>query len=263
MRKTILALLPILAVPLLAQTPPAQPQIGGGTCTSATLTGSYSLTLSGRDASSTGTLLSGVAVGVGTATFDGLSKVAFTLTENSVKSLGVAANWSGNYSLQANCVGTISITSGDSATFTLASYDQGVSYVIVGEDGTYAYSGGGNNLPTTCSASLLSGTYSFNGNGFALASSAISGVTDFSGLMQFDGTSVVTTNWFISSGGTITPVTTSGSYTVTSGCTGTATMTDPSGKSYALQFTITNSTGTFVIGGSTPLMVFTGSGRTL
>jgi hypothetical protein len=259
MRHTILALLPILAVPLLAQ-----PQIGGGACTSATLTGSYSLTLSGRDASSAITVLSGVSVGVGTATFDGLSKVTFTLTQNTVKSLGIPANWSGSYSLQANCVGAIAITSGDSATFTLASYDQGASYLIGGEDGIYAFSGSGTNLPATCSAGLLSGTYSFNGTGYVVASGLISGVTDFSGLMQFNGTGVVTTNWFISSGGTTTPVTTSGSYAVTSGCTGTAAMADPSGNSYALQFTITAASGSnFVLGGSNPQMVFTGSGRTL
>ena len=45
---TILACLPgLLAVPLLAQ-----PQIGGGTCSSATLSGSYSATLTGRDLTS-------------------------------------------------------------------------------------------------------------------------------------------------------------------------------------------------------------------
>ena len=42
--KTLLAALPFFAVPLLAQ-----PQIGGGTCSSATLSGTYSLTLTGRD----------------------------------------------------------------------------------------------------------------------------------------------------------------------------------------------------------------------
>ena len=66
--RTFLAFLPgLLAVPLLAQ-----PQIGGGSCNSATLNGIYSLTLAGRDVSSSASF-SNVLEGIGTATFDGLS----------------------------------------------------------------------------------------------------------------------------------------------------------------------------------------------
>src|ERR1700733_3936602 len=59
----------------------AQTQIGGGTCSSATLTGPYSLTLSGRDAGSSSTFTK-VLEGIGTATFDGESKVTFSLNSN-------------------------------------------------------------------------------------------------------------------------------------------------------------------------------------
>lgn len=258
MRKDNVIAALLLAVPLLAQ-----PQIGGGSCTSATLSGNYSVTLSGRDVSSTATI-SNVSLGVGTATFDGLSKVTFTLTSNTVKSLGLTATWSGAYSLQANCQGSITISSGDNASFTLESYNQGKSYLITGQDGVYAFSGSGSALPATCSVRLLSGTYNFNGNAFVLTSGAVSGVADFSGLMQFDGTSVITTTWYISAGGSTKAVTTSGTYTVTSGCTGAASMTDTSGNTYALQFTITSPTEeNFILGGASPQMVFTATGRTL
>lgn len=242
----------------------AQPQIGGGTCSSATLNGTYSLTLTGRDVNTSATI-SAVSLGVGTATFDGLNKITLAFTDNTVKSAGVPSTLTGTYSMQANCLGTVSITSGDSATFTLESYNQGKSYLITGQDSLYSFSGSGTALPTTaCSASLLSGTYSFNGTGFSLASGALSGVLDFSGLMQFDGTSAITANGFYSEGGTTQVVNTSGTYTVSSGCTATATMKDTSGNTITLQFTITSSTGAnFIFSGSSPQMLFTASGRTL
>src|SRR5580698_134366 len=78
----------------------AQPQIGALTCSSATLSGTYSLTLSGRDLTSA-TAFSNVEQGVGTATFDGLSAVTFNLTNNTNKAQGVAQKLSGTYSMQA------------------------------------------------------------------------------------------------------------------------------------------------------------------
>ena len=241
---------------------PAQPQVGGGSCNSASLNGNYSLTLSGRDVASTATLMK-VSVGVGTATFDGLSKVTLTLTANTGKPPGTAETLSGTYSLQVNCIGTLTITSGDSATFTLESYNQGKAYLITGQDGTYAFSGSGNSLPATCPATELNGTYAFNGNGFLVGTGAISGVADFSGLMQFNGASAVTSTWYISSGGSTQTVTSSGTYSIGSNCAGTASLTDSSGNSYSLQFTITSTVGNFIFGGASPQMAFTGTGRTL
>ena len=241
MHRMTLACFPfLLAAPLLAQ-----PQIGGGTCNSASLNGTYSLSLTGRDLSSA-VAFSNVLQGIGTAAFDGLSKVTFTLTNNTQKQFGVAETLSGTYSMQANCIGVVNITSGDTATFTLGSFDQaaeGVAatdFFVDGQDGVYSFLGNGSLLPASaCTASLLSGTYAFNGNGFALAANAISGVNSISGLMQFDGTSAITTNWYVSTSGSSTNTTTSGSYTVTAGCTATATVTDPSGNSYTLVFTVT------------------------
>jgi hypothetical protein len=264
MHRTTLACLPFLiAAPLLAQ-----PQIGGGTCNSASLSGTYSLSLSGRDLSSA-VSFSNVLQGVGTATFDGLSKVTFTLTNNTQKNFGVAQTLSGTYSLQANCIGVVNITSGDTATFTLGSFNEAaegvpaLNFFIDGQDGVYSFLGNGNMLPASCTASQLSGIYAFNGNGFALTSSAISGVNSISGLMQFDGTSAITTNWYVSTSGSSKNTTTSGSYTVTAGCAATATVTDPSGNSYSLVFTVTSKNGAFIVNGANSQIIFTGSGRIL
>jgi hypothetical protein len=241
----------------------AQPQIGGGSCNSSTLNGNYSLTLSGRDVSSA-VAFSNALQGIGSANFDGLSKVTFTVTNNTNKNLGVARTLSGTYSLQSNCIGVVNITTGDSAVYTLGSYNQGGDFFIDGEDGIYSLLGSGSTLPSTCSASLLSGTYAFNGTGFGLNSSTISGVNQISGLLTFDGVGAVTTNWYVSVSGSNKNDTASGTFTVNSNCTATATVTDPSSNSHVLQFTITEAKGTnFLLSGANAQLIFAGSGRIL
>lgn len=267
MSHAILACLPcLLAAPLLAQ-----PQIVGvgGPCNSATLNGTYSLTLAGRDVSSA-VSFSNVLQGVGTATFDGQSKVTFVVTDNTNAASGQGQTWSGNYSLQANCTGVLNITTGNSASFTLGSYDGGVDFFVDGQDGVYSYLGGGNTQPTeTCAVSTLNGTYSFSGNGFAVSSGSITGVNQISGLMVFNGTGGVTTTWVLSVAGSSTTNTTSGTYSVGTGCTASANITDPSGNAYALGFTITGVNGgtllgtNFVFNSASPKLIFSGNGRTL
>jgi hypothetical protein len=267
MSHTLLACLPcLLAAPLLAQ-----PQIVGvgGPCNSSTLNGTYSLTLAGRDVGSS-VSFSNILQGTGTATFDGQSKVTFLVTNNTNAASGQGETWSGNYSLQADCIGVLNITTGNAASFTLGSYDGGVDFFIDGQDGTYSYLGGGNTQPAqSCSLSTLNGTYSFGGNGFALSSGSITGVNQISGLMVFNGTGTVTTTWVLSVAGSSTANTTSGTYSVQTGCTASANITDPSGNAYALVLTITGVNGSTLLGtnfafnSASPKLIFSGNGRTL
>ena len=259
LHRTVLAWLPcILAAPLLAQ-----PQIGGGTCNSSSLSGTHSLTLTGRDLSSS-VVFTNVSQGIGSATFDGLSNVTFTLTNNTNKSLGLAQTLAGTYSLQSNCVGVLNISTGDTASFSLEAYNTGSDFLITGQDGVYSFTGSGSKLPASCSVSMLSGTYAFNGNGFALSSSGIAGVNYISGLLTFDGTKAVTGTWYVAVNGTSQSTSTSGSYTVTSNCTATANITDSSNNAYVLTFTITSANGAnFIVSGANPQLIFSGSGRTL
>jgi hypothetical protein len=253
----------LIAACLAAAPVLAQPQIGGGICSSATLNGTYSLTLSGRDVGSSVTF-SKVTQGIGTATFDGLSKVTFLLTSNTNQAAGATQTLQGTYSMQANCIGTINITTGDSVTFTLEAYNEGKNYLITGQDATYALSGSGNLVPSTCSASMLNGAYSFNGTGFFLALGAISGVNDISGTLQLDGKSAISGTWFVSAGTFSTTATLTGQFNVTAACTGNASLTDTSGNTYVLYFTATTANGSnFILSGSSPAILFIGSGRTI
>jgi hypothetical protein len=257
-KSTLLACLPLLALPLCAQV-----QIGGGTCSSASLSGNYSLTLTGRDVSSKATF-SSIVQGVGTAAFDGLSKVTFSLTNNTNLALGTAVSWSGTYTMQANCVGTLTISAGDAASFSLESFNGGKNYLISGQDAAFSFTGNGGMLPATCSASQLSGVYSFNATGWGISTATIAGADNISGLLTFDGKGTVSATWYVASGATNSTANLSGLFTVNTGCTGSATITDASANVYTILFTITTTNGSnFLLAGSNATLIFTGSARTL
>lgn len=264
----------LCAIPLLAQ-----PQVGGGTCTSSSLNGTYSLTLSGRalNTQSNPELFFDILQGVGTATFDGLSKVTFALTQNGTAGLGVAATMSGTYSIQSNCVGALNITTPAAATYVLGVFNSGSNYFITGEDGIHNLTGSGTTLPTTaCSNATFNGDYSFNGNGFGLESGAVPASNDINaannvaGIFEFDGEGDVAVNWVTEGGGIrfTSPNSASGSYTVTAACSGIATVIDTAGSKYELVFTITSANGSFIVNAAnTPNtgtgLIFIASGRPL
>lgn len=225
----------LLAVPLVAQT-----QIGGGTCSSATFTGTYAFSLTGRQVTSSGNF-SNVFEGNGSANFDGLSKITITLTTDTIKSVTTPLTWSGTYSMQANCVGVITITSGGSATLNLVSYAQGADFLVTGNDAIYSYSGTGNTQPTGCSAATLSGVYTFTGTGYGLASGLVNQASAGSGLLQFDGISGITANLTLSTNtGTLSGSFT-GSYSVSSNCVGSATLSG----GLVMSFSVTNATSVY------------------
>jgi len=248
----------LMASPLLAD-----PQIGGGTCSSATLSGTYSAVVNGRAVNSS-LAFTKVWEGLGTISFDGQSLVTASLTTNTNQSTGVAQNLAGTYTMQANCTGTIAFVSGDIATFSLESYNTGKNFLMTGQDGNYTITVSGGIMPTvTCTPALLTGSYAFNGSGFGLSSGSINAANNISGLLQFDGKSVITATWYIASSGAPVATIATGSYSLTSGCLATATLADSSGNSWTLHFVITAASGSsFSLTGASAVAMFSGSGRT-
>jgi uncharacterized protein (TIGR03437 family) len=224
-----------LAAPLLAQT-----QIGGGTCSSSSLNGTYAVSITGRQVSSSGTFTS-VLQANGSATFDGQSTITIALTEDSTQAVATALKWSGTYSVQANCVAVANITTGGTATLNLTVYNQGKDFLLTGSDATYSYAGSGviQPQPTACSAATLNGVYTFNAQGYELTSTSVSGAANGAGLLQVDGQSNLTVNVTgVTSGGSSSPVTLTGSYTISSDCLGSATLTDSNSHSFSMSFSI-------------------------
>lgn len=234
---------------------------GTSTCSAASLNGLYAFSLTGRDVTTAGTF-SKVFQGDGSATFDGQSKMTVTMTLNTNQSAGTPLTYSGTYTIQPNCSGTANIATVGSGTFTLAVYAQGKSLLITGQDSTFVYSGGGTTPPSSCAMSTVSGAYAFLQNGFALSASAITGVADVDGLLQFDGQGNVSMNWTVSSGGTFTSNTASGTYSVTSACLGSATLVDSAKVAYNLNFSVNNATGAdFDIVSASPQALYAGNGH--
>jgi uncharacterized protein (TIGR03437 family) len=256
LRNSLLIFFCLQAVPALAQT-----TIGSSTCNSSALSGTYEFILSGRQVTSSGAT-SELFQAVGTAVFDGLSAVTFTMTANTVtgsQSFGVALVYSGSYSLQSNCVGAISITTGDTATFTLESYNEGKAFALIGSDATYAYNGSGNAQPSTCPATL-SGVHEFSANGSSLSGATVTGVLDGAGILSFDGQGNLTANWTQVANLATTNVTATGTYTVNSTCGASATVTDSESNKYAISISIYSTAPDFAIAVSSPQLIFDGSG---
>ena len=228
-----------------------------GTCTAATLSGTYSLNLTGRDVSST-VVITRAYQAVGTITFDGVSKVTASVTSNTNQAPGIAQTLAGTYTIPSNCIGTVSFTTGDTASYMLIPYNKGNNYVITGEDANYELTGSGGPQPASCLTSTLSGAYTFSGTGFALTSGSIGGVNGISGLLQFDGAGAITGNWSISTNGSATSDSFTGHYTFSAACVGSATLTDPSGFGYTLSFVATSADGADIaVLGATSTNMFT------
>ena len=227
----------LLAAPVFGQT------ITGGSCSAANLTGTYSLTLSGRGISAAGSF-AGSFQGAGTITFDGVGKVTMTGTANTNLATGKAFTYSGTYTLSSNCLGTVTLTTGSTATFTLVVWSNGAQFDITGSDATYVYSGNGSDIRPACATPTLSGAYSYDASGFLVSGTTQTGSADESGVLQFDGQGNVTASYTITSSGT-TPqaLTATGTYTVTSGCLASATLTDSTGKANTLNFVIEGAYG--------------------
>jgi len=246
----------LFATPVLAQTP----SIGGGSCNSSSLNGTYALTLTGRQVTSAGAFTN-VFQANGSATFDGLSGVSISLTADTLQALATSLAWSGSYSIQSNCEGQLTVSTGGSATFNLVLYNVGsaggTAFLLTGNDATYTYSGSGNTQPASCSVGMLSGVYTFNATGYSLNGTAVNGSADSAGLLQFDGQGNLTTNITAvtlgsssSESGAIT-----GTYSI-SNCLGLFTLSD-SKHSYSMSISITGGNKT---ASTTAFVTFSRSG---
>ena len=257
----------LLATPLLAQ----GASIGGGNCNSGSLNGTYSVSITGRQVTATSAgpaTYSNVFQANGSATFDGLSKVTISVTADTNQAAASPLSWSGTYSVEANCAGVVNIAAGGSATLNLVLYDGGVDFLVSGNDASYTYSGSGIAQPTGCAASTFSGVYSLTGTGFTLGANAVTGAEGGTGLLQFDGIGDVTVNmtlWTV--GATPSALTLTGSYTISSSCLGSATLTDSSANTYVMSFSIYNAkastTAFYAMLAQSSKFIFAGSGRAL
>ena len=247
---------------------PATPATAAG-CSAATVGGTYYVALGGRLTSSG--VVTKILAADGSATFDGQSKVTFSLTSNAVngsQAFGTAVTYSGTYTVQPNCTGTITFTSGSAATLQMVAHNVSATiaranaFTFVGADATYAYSGGGNIQPTACAVSTLSGTWPFSGTGNSLSGSTDTGVVDMAGTLEFDGQGNVTASWTQASNTATSTVSATGTYTVNSACLGTLTLSDTSSNKYAGSIAVYGTaSANFEWVMTTPQLILSATGR--
>jgi uncharacterized protein (TIGR03437 family) len=238
-------------------------------CSASMLTTTYQLTLGGRILA--GGVATKILVADGSATFDGAGGVTLALTSNAVngsQAFGTAARYSGTYSVQPNCQGSISLTGGTAAAFSMVAYNidtathQIRSFTLVGTDAVYAYNGGGTLQPVACLTSTLSGGWPFSATGNTLSGSASTGNVDLAGLFQFDGQGNVAANWTQATDHGSTNIAATGTYSISSSCVGSFTLTDTSNTTYTGALSVVGATPNdfdFVAAG--PQLIVNGGGR--
>lgn len=220
-------LLPCL-IPLQAQT-----QVGGGTCTNSTLSGTFFYLLAGS------VLSSGSAypyAELGKLVADGHGAVS---GESHSSLAGSFATYSltGTYSVQGDCSGTLNLIVNSQSTvpitFQIISGGLGAivafsepSQIIVGR----AYRQTAEAGQLRCGQASLSGAYGY----LLTGSTALYGSSTYysdAGRVASDGAGNLSTSSLVNLGGTATTISANGSYSVGSDCSGTAQLASQYGTS--------------------------------
>ena len=215
----------------------AQPQIGGSTCSTSTVTGGYFWRASGALITNAGAVAGAelaefVADGRGS-----LSGKAVTVI------IGQSPDFeplTGMYSVNADCTGTMTLFYGAQPSVQVAFQviDSGAGGLIAFSDPTHLITGAiyrrSSDLTTSCNNGSFSGSYGFLATG-ADGNSLFSE----SGTISSDGNGNLTTKTTVNLGGTVSFVTATGTYSVTADCSGTIKTVDQLGNVHNIVFAIT------------------------
>jgi uncharacterized protein (TIGR03437 family) len=248
-RSLFLVILVVLAGLMSNRLTAATPQIGGGSCSTGMVNGTYFYVLAGTVASG--------GQGVPYAELGGL--VADGSGHVSGQSFATVNGQSGIYSLagtysvQSNCTGSISLTVNSQQTtiltFQIIDNAQAMIVAISNSDEivvgrAYRQTAGG--APLECNNGSLSGTYGYLLSGFAAVSGQTYGYSD-SGQVLADGNGNLTTQSIANVGGTVSNMTGNGTYSVSSDCHGTASITSSAGTSNYVFAIVQDGTGVLFV----------------
>jgi uncharacterized protein (TIGR03437 family) len=221
-------------LPLIALLAPlhAQTQIGGGTCSTSTLSGTYFYVLGGSVQAQGGYYAYaelGRLVANGQGSVSGQSQSSLG---------GVLANYTlvGTYSVQANCSGSMSLSANGQAespiSFQVTNGGLGAvvafstpGEVVTGRAFRQTAQAGSNQ----CSTGSLTGAYGYLLTGVTAASGSTAYYSD-AGSVVSDGGGNLTSQDVVNLGGTTAQLQATGTYSIASDCTGTAQLTSQAGS---------------------------------
>ncbi len=210
------------------------PQIGGGSCTTSMVNGSYFYILAG-------TVSSGGAdvpyAELGELVADGSGNVSGQSFTN-VNGHAETYTLTGTYSVQANCTGSITLRVNSQLTnaLTFQVINNAQAMLVAISNGGEVVTGkayrltAGSGAPQ-CGNGSLSGVYGYVLTGAAAAVSGGSYFYSDTGQMAADGKGNLTSSSVSNVGGTFSNISATGTYSITSQCEGTATITTPSATS--------------------------------
>jgi hypothetical protein len=201
-------------------------------CSNATLVGNYGFTITGVNGSGS------LTAAVGQLTADGKGNFTGIETQSTLGVISSDVALTGTYSVNANCTGTGTITSGQTANLSLVVVSNGAQFEITRTDaGTSQYGYALAQRKAICTNAGIKGTFGFRGGGFnsSLQPSAYAGQVKLNGLGGLTGSESASFN------GSIQSFSLTGSYSVSSNCTGTATFNGGAGNVAHTYFVIVNS----------------------
>jgi hypothetical protein len=205
-------------------------------CSNATLVGNYGFTITGV---TTKGLLS---ASVGQLTADGKGNFTGVLTNSTAGVISSNVALTGTYSIKTNCTGTTTITpSGSKPTnFSLVVVSNGAQFELTDTDaGTSQYGYALAQGKATCTDAGIKNTFGFRGGGYNLSTSSTT-PDAWAGQVKLNGLGGVTGSESASFDGTIESFSLTGTYTVSSNCTGTATFNGSTGNVSNTYFVIVN-----------------------
>jgi hypothetical protein len=215
----------------------AMPATAQVTCANASLVGSYGVTLDGSVFPATGGPTFQKSIGL--LTSDGQGLLRATLT-TSVNGTVTPTAYTGSYSVQANCTGSMTLNGGSSGPLVLALGigNGGQSAVLAGALSSIALSGTMVKASTGCSAGALTAGYNWESDGEVVQAggmiASVSGLID----LQFDGRGGISGSLIRVQLGAPVTLSIGGSYNVNGDCTGTIHFTDSQGFNYNIAFVV-------------------------
>jgi len=202
-------------------------------CSNATLVGSYGFTITGVTASGS------LTASVGQLTADGKGKFTGIFTSSNAGVISPNVALTGTYSIKASCTGTTTITpSGGTATnFSLVVVSNGGQFELTEtKAGSSQYGYALAEGKATCTNAGIKNTFGFRGGGYTSSLAPYA----FAGQVKLNGSGGITGSESASFGGTIESFSLTGSYSVSSNCTGTATFKGSTGNLAHTYFVIVN-----------------------
>jgi hypothetical protein len=204
-------------------------------CSNASLVGQYGLSLDGSGFATSGN--SGPTfqrtIGLFTADGAGLAKANVTTTLNGTVT---TAAYTGNYSIQGNCTGTLNL--GPSFVLSIGLGGGGQSAALAGVASNIALSGQLRTAPGACTASVLSPGYLWESDGEVVQAGVV--VTALAGLanLQLDGRGGLSGAQTRVQNGSPVTASISGQYTLNADCSGTMHFTDMQAVAYNVAFVV-------------------------